>query len=113
MSSLADRTSRTRLVAITMSVWAVVIALTGAVQNAFQLFLARLGGGLGQSAQLPVSAPLLIDTYPIQARCPGLRRARRRAGRRARWLAPFLAGGIAALVGGDERLAVGVPRRSG
>ena len=54
MSSLSDRTSRKRLIAITMSVWAVVIALTGAVQNAFQMFLARFGAGLGQSAQLPV-----------------------------------------------------------
>ena len=99
MSSLSDRTSRKRLVAITMSVWAVVIALTGAVQNAFQMFLARLAAGLGQSAQLPVSAPLLVDTYPIAARARvfAMLGGAQAVGTMA---APFLAGGIAALAGG-------------
>ena len=46
------------------------------------MFLARLGAGLGQSAQLPVSAPLLVDTYPIAGARRGLRGARRRAGGR-------------------------------
>jgi ABC-type branched-subunit amino acid transport system ATPase component/predicted MFS family arabinose efflux permease len=101
MSSLSDRTSRKRLVAITMSFWAAIIALTGAVQNAFQMFLARLGAGLGQSAQLPVSAPLLVDTYPItsRARIFAMLGGAQAVGTMA---APFLAGGIAALAGGDN-----------
>ena len=69
-----------------------MVARTGLVQNAFQLFLARLGSGLGQSYQLPVNGPLLIDTYPIQARARvfALSSAIQMVGR---VLAPFFAGG--------------------
>jgi MFS family permease len=68
MSSLSDRLPRKNLVAVSMSVWSVILVLTGLAQNAFQLFLARMGAGLGQSTSLPVNGPLLSDTYPIQAR---------------------------------------------
>ena len=101
MSSLSDRLPRKNLMAFTMSVWAVVILLTGFVQNAFQMFLARLGAGLGQSASLPVNGPLLIDTYPIQARAKVF--AVLGAGQSVGiMVAPFFAGGLAALAGEDE-----------
>src|SRR4051794_30011287 len=67
MSSLSDRMSRSKLLAVVMSLWAVVMMMTGAVQSALQMFVARLAAGLGQSASLPVSAPLLIDAYPIES----------------------------------------------
>ena len=51
MSSLSDRLSRKNLVAVTMFVWSLIILLTGFVQNALQMFLARLGAGLGQSTR--------------------------------------------------------------
>jgi ABC-type branched-subunit amino acid transport system ATPase component len=84
-----------------MAVWSCVIFATGFVANAFQLFVARLGAGLGQSYHLPVTGPLLIDTYPIEARGKifaltggftvfGLA------------VAPLFAGGVAAVAGGDE-----------
>ncbi|HZJ27654.1 MAG TPA: ATP-binding protein [Acidimicrobiia bacterium] len=101
MSSLSDRMPRKRLIAATMSTWAVIILLTGTVQNALQMFLARLGAGLGQSSSLPVNGPLLIDAYPIQSRARvfavlGTAQAI------GSMFAPFLAGGIAMLAGGDE-----------
>lgn len=101
MSSLSDRVSRTRLLAVTMSLWSVIILLTGAVQNALQMFLVRVGAGLGQSAELPVSAPLLTDAYPIQSRA---RVFAVLGGTQAigTMVAPFLGGGIAALAGGDD-----------
>jgi ABC-type branched-subunit amino acid transport system ATPase component len=101
VSTLADRHRRTLVATIAISIWSVVIFVTGFVQNAFQLFLARMGGGLGQSYQLPVNGPLLVDTYPIEAR-----------GRifaayfgmevTGRALAPLVAGGIAGAFAGDE-----------
>jgi len=101
MSTLADRHRRTLIASVSIAVWSVIVFLTGFVQNAFQLFLARMGSGLGQSYQLPVNSPLLIDTYPIEAR-----------GRvfaayfgmevTGRALAPLIAGGIAAAFTGDE-----------
>jgi ABC-type branched-subunit amino acid transport system ATPase component/predicted MFS family arabinose efflux permease len=101
MSSLSDRVSRKQLIAITMTIWSVIILLTCAVQNVLQMFVARLGAGLGQSASLPVSAPLLVDAYPIPARA---RVFAVLGGSQAvgTMLAPFLAGGIAAVVGGDN-----------
>jgi ABC-type branched-subunit amino acid transport system ATPase component/predicted MFS family arabinose efflux permease len=100
MSSLADRMSRKTLLAVVMSIWAGVIALTGAVQNALQMFVARLGAGVGQAGQLPVSAPLLVDAYPIAARSRvfAVLGGAQAVGTMA---APFLAGGIAALAGDD------------
>ncbi len=101
MSSLSDRTVRTRLLAITMSIWSVVLFFTGLAQNAFQMFLGRLGAGLGQASQLPVSAPLLLDTYPIASRARvfalfGAAQSVATIG------APFIAGSISALAGGDN-----------
>ena len=100
LSSLADRYARTRVAAISIVVWSAMVALTGAVQNAFQLFVARLGSGLGRSYQLPVAAPLLADTYPIEARGRvfALDAASGTAGRA---LAPLAAGGLAALFSDD------------
>jgi ABC-type branched-subunit amino acid transport system ATPase component/predicted MFS family arabinose efflux permease len=101
MSSLSDRMSRKRLLAITMTIWSVIILLTGAVQSILQMFVARLGAGLGQSASLPVSAPLLIDAYPIPARG---RVFATLGGSQAvgTMIAPFLAGSVAALAGGGS-----------
>jgi ABC-type branched-subunit amino acid transport system ATPase component/sugar phosphate permease len=101
MSSLSDRMSRKNLLAVVMTVWAVIICLTGLVQNVLQMFLARLGAGLGQSTSLPVSSPLLMDTYPIPARgrifaVLGGTQAIGSA------LTPFIAGALAAIVGGDN-----------
>ncbi len=101
LSSIADRRSRVRLAAVSLATWSVVVFFTALVQNAFQLFLARLGSGLGQSYQLPVNSPLLIDTYPIQARGRvfALNNVIQSCGQ---GIAPLIAGGIAAIAGGDE-----------
>jgi ABC-type branched-subunit amino acid transport system ATPase component/predicted MFS family arabinose efflux permease len=101
MSSLSDRLPRKSLMAVTMAIWSVVIALTGLVQNALQMFLARLGAGIGQSASLPVNGPLLVDTYPIPARARvfALLGSAQAIGSMT---APFLAGGLAALAGDDD-----------
>jgi ABC-type branched-subunit amino acid transport system ATPase component/predicted MFS family arabinose efflux permease len=101
MSSLSDRMSRKQLIAITMTIWSVIIMLTGAVQSVLQMFIVRLGAGLGQSASLPVSAPLLIDAYPIPARG---RVFAVLGGSQAlgTMIAPFLAGSVAALAGGGS-----------
>jgi ABC-type branched-subunit amino acid transport system ATPase component/predicted MFS family arabinose efflux permease len=101
ISTIADRVPRKFVAATAVSVWSVVVAVTGAAANAVQLFVARLAAGLGQSYNLPVNQPLLIDTYPIGAR--GKVFAVNGAGQMAGLaIAPLFAGGIAALAGGDE-----------
>ena len=68
ISSLADRYPRRWVLVGSVAFWSGVVALTGAVRNGFQFFVARLAGGIGHAYQLPVNGPLLIDTYPIEAR---------------------------------------------
>ncbi|MET0902078.1 MAG: ATP-binding protein [Acidimicrobiales bacterium] len=101
LSTLADRRPRKLIAAASMAVWGVVVFLTGLVQSAFWLFIARLGTGISQSYALPVNAPLLMDTYPIPARSRvfGAYGAFELTGR---ILAPLYAGGIAGLVAGPE-----------
>ena len=101
LSTLADRRSRKLIAAASMSVWGVVVFLTGLVQSAFWLFLARMGTGISQSDALPVNAPLLMDTYPIPARgrvfaaYGGFELV-------GRILAPIYAGSVAGLIAGPE-----------
>jgi ABC-type branched-subunit amino acid transport system ATPase component/sugar phosphate permease len=101
ISTLADRHSRKRIVAASMSIWSVAVFLTGIVQTAFWLFITRLGVGISQSYALPVNAPLLADKYPIQARTrvfalyAGLETAGRVAG-------PMIAGGLAGAIAGPD-----------
>ena len=101
ISSLADRLPRTRVAAVSVALWSVVVFATGLVVNGFQLFLTRLGSGLGHSYQLPVTGPLLMDTYPIQARSRvfAVNGGFQLAGAA---LAPLFAGGVAELAGGDD-----------
>ena len=68
ISSVADRLPRTKVASVCLLVWSAIMICTGFVQNAFALFLARMGSGLGQSYSTPVNGPLLVDTYPIEAR---------------------------------------------
>jgi ABC-type branched-subunit amino acid transport system ATPase component/predicted MFS family arabinose efflux permease len=101
VSTLADRHPRTLIASASIAIWSVIIFLTGFVQTAFQLFLARMGSGLGQSYQLPVNSPLLLDTYPIEAR-GRIFAAYFSLEVTGRAAAPLIAGGIASAFAGDE-----------
>ena len=101
MSSLSDRLPRKNLVAVSMSLWSVILVLTGLAQNAFQMFLARMGAGLGQSTSLPVNGPLLTDTYPIPARAKVFA-VLGGASAIGSMIAPFFAGAVAAIAGEED-----------
>ncbi len=101
LAALADRFPRTKVAAIATGIWSVVVLLTGFVVNAFSLFVARLGAGLGQSNVLPIHGPLLADTYPMQARGRifGLYAMGSPMGQ---LIAPAVVGAIADVAGGEE-----------
>jgi ABC-type branched-subunit amino acid transport system ATPase component/sugar phosphate permease len=101
ISTLADRHPRKLIAAVSMLVWSATVFLTGLVQTAFWLFLARVGVGVSESYALPVNVPLLADGYPIEARTRvfGLYSAIEVAGRVA---GPLIAGGIAGAIAGPE-----------
>jgi MFS family permease len=63
----ADRVRRTRLVAAGIAVWCLMTAACGFAENAFQLFLARMGVGLGEAALAPCALSLISDLFPRRA----------------------------------------------
>jgi MFS family permease len=64
VGSLADRWSRTRIIAVGVALWSVMTAATGAAQGFGQLALARLLIGLGEAALVPSALSLLADRFP-------------------------------------------------
>ena len=65
---LADRRSRTSVLAGASAVWVLFSAFTGSVANSFQMGLARAGTGFGGAARIPISPSLIADQYPIGVR---------------------------------------------
>jgi MFS family permease len=101
MAWLGDRFRRTRVVGGAGVLWAGFAALTGLVTNAFQMAITRGGTGFGASATVPLSPSIISDQYPIGARTRML--AVESLGRPLGYvIGPFVAGGIAAAVGGLE-----------
>ena len=69
---LADRHARRTVVAVGLFVWSLMTALGGAAQSFLQIFLARMGVGIGEAAGSPPSAGLLSDTAPVAWRARAL-----------------------------------------
>ena len=61
---LADRSSRRRIIAWGIAIWSVMTALCGAARNYWQLFLARMGVGVGEAALSPPAYSLIADYFP-------------------------------------------------
>lgn len=65
---LADRWSRRNVVAISVAAWSVMTAVCGFAQNFWQLFIARIGVGLGEAGgSAPVQA-MISDLFPRRQR---------------------------------------------
>lgn len=65
---LADRFSRRNIIAIGLSVWSVMTALTGLVTNVWQLALCRFLMGAGEACGTAPSNSMLSDLYPKERR---------------------------------------------
>lgn len=61
---LADRHSRRLIVGIGVFLWSVATALCGLAQSFLQLFLARVGVGVGEAALSPSAYSLIADSFP-------------------------------------------------
>jgi MFS family permease len=66
--NLADRLSRTKLLAYGSIVWGGAGMLAAGAQSFFQLFLTRALLGVGQGTINPTHASLLSDYYPVSVR---------------------------------------------
>ena len=69
---LADRTSRSRVIAASLAVWSGFTALCGTAGGYWQLFLFRLGVGIGEAGGVAPSYALIADYFPPERRARAL-----------------------------------------
>ena len=68
LAVLADRTSRSAVVAASLAVWSGFTALCGTATGFGQLFLYRLGVGVGEAGGVPSSVALISEYFPPERR---------------------------------------------
>jgi len=64
MGWLVDRYHRIRIITIGISVWSVMTALCGMATTYWQLFLARMGVGIGEATLSPAAYSIISDIFP-------------------------------------------------
>ncbi|MBH5321945.1 spinster family MFS transporter [Aurantiacibacter sediminis] len=72
LAALADRTSRSWVIAISLAAWSGFTALCGLAQNFWHIFLARLGVGIGEAGGVAPSYALIGDYFPSEQRARAL-----------------------------------------
>jgi MFS family permease len=64
IARLADSRSRRAIVGVGIAIFSVMTALCGLAQNFWQLFLCRVGVGVGESCNGPATFSMLADLFP-------------------------------------------------
>ncbi|MFT6366640.1 MAG: putative MFS family arabinose efflux permease [Halioglobus sp.] len=64
----ADRGNRRNIIALAVTVWSGMTALSGLAGNYTQLLLARIGVGIGEAGGSPPSHAMISDCYPPEKR---------------------------------------------
>ncbi|HET7204136.1 MAG TPA: MFS transporter [Steroidobacteraceae bacterium] len=72
IAMLADRANRTTIMSVALVVWSAMTALCGLAQNFGQLFLARLGVGVGEAGGVAPAYSLVADYFPSEQRARAL-----------------------------------------
>lgn len=68
LARLSERRNRVTIISVCLALWSLMTALCGAAQNFFQLFLYRMGVGVGEAGCSPPAHSLIADLY-----APGFR----------------------------------------
>ncbi|MBY8825724.1 spinster family MFS transporter [Sphingomonas colocasiae] len=68
IAMVADRRSRRAIVAVGVGFWSFATALCGLAGNFWQLFLARMGVGVGEASLGPCAYSLIADMFPEERR---------------------------------------------
>lgn len=96
---LADRFSRTKVLAGATAVWGLFGVAIGFIVNPFQMGIATAGTGIGKAANIPITPSLIADQYPLGVRTRMF--AAQTLGRPiGQVVGPIVAGGIVAIAGG-------------
>ncbi|MEO5640391.1 MAG: MFS transporter [Sphingomicrobium sp.] len=69
---IADRSGRVRVISLAVAVWSTFTALSGLGQNFIQLFLLRMGVGIGEAGGVAPSYALIADGVPPERRARSL-----------------------------------------
>ncbi|EAQ27665.1 major facilitator family transporter [Erythrobacter sp. NAP1] len=72
LAALADRTSRSWVITVSLAAWSGFTALCGLAQNFWHIFLARLGVGIGEAGGVAPSYALIGDYFPSERRATAL-----------------------------------------
>ncbi len=64
LGRVADRWNRRNLIVAGITVWCVMTAACGLARNFWQLFLARVGVGVGEAALSPAAYSMISDMFP-------------------------------------------------
>lgn len=72
LAYLADRTSRSGVIAASVAVWSAFTALCGTATSSAHLFLYRLGVGVGEAGGVAPSYALIADYFPPERRARAL-----------------------------------------
>jgi len=72
IASLADRSNRRNIVAVSLTVWSGMTALSGMAQNYGQLLATRVGVGIGEAGGSPPSHSMISDIFPPEKRASAI-----------------------------------------
>lgn len=72
LAALADRTSRSWVITVSLVLWSGFTALCGLAQGFWHIFLARLGVGIGEAGGVAPSYALIGDYFPSEQRATAL-----------------------------------------
>jgi MFS family permease len=65
---LVDRKSRTKIVAVGVFLWSLATVWTGLAKSFVQLFIARMGVGVGEAVLSPAAFSMIGDSFPKERR---------------------------------------------
>ncbi len=68
----ADHSNRRNIVSLALFIWSGMTAVSGFVQNYWQLLLARIGVGVGEAGGSPPSHSMISDMFPENQRASAL-----------------------------------------
>ncbi|MCI0489503.1 MAG: MFS transporter [Blastocatellia bacterium] len=72
LGRLADKKTRTRILAAGVFAWSLLTAASGLAKGYWTLFAARLGVGVGEATCAPASSSLIGDLFPANKRATAL-----------------------------------------
>ena len=72
IAALSDRKNRRNIIVICTTLFSVMTALCGLAANFWQLFLTRIGVGVGEAGTLPASQSIISNMFPIETRAAAM-----------------------------------------